>query len=127
MIRNESSALMNEPYRNVLRCTVNVSLEKSGLPAIAATSGVIRSATTAATTAVNAVPMTTATARSMTLPRERKVLKPFTYLTPCAIDRSADDPCRPNWECRISDPARTLPASHAYPLADEDTDGKAAG
>ena len=56
---------MNEPYRNVLWFTVNVSLEKSGLPAIAAMSGVIRSATSAVTTAVNAVPMTTATASSM--------------------------------------------------------------
>jgi hypothetical protein len=31
---------------------------------------------------VNAVPMTTATARSMRLPREMKFLKPFTYMTP---------------------------------------------
>jgi hypothetical protein len=34
----------------------------------------------AVTTAVNAVPMTTATARSMRLPRVMNCLKPFTYL-----------------------------------------------
>ena len=62
---------------------------------MAAMSGVIRSATIAVTTAVNAVPMTTATARSMRLPREMKFLKPFTYMTPCVVELSADDPCRP--------------------------------
>src|SRR5215212_6695639 len=40
-------------------------------------SGVRNESTKAATTAVNAAPMTTATARSTTLPRSRKSLKPF--------------------------------------------------
>src|SRR6185437_7248715 len=90
MIRNESRALMNEPYRNVLWFTVNFSAEKFGLPAIAAISGVIRSATSAATTAVNAVPMTTAIASSRRLPRVMNSLKPFKYLTPCVIELGCD-------------------------------------
>src|SRR5258708_37306068 len=40
-------------------------------------SGVIRSLTSAVTTAPKAAPMTTATARSRTLPRNRNSLKPF--------------------------------------------------
>ena len=54
---------------------------KSGFPAIAAMSGVIRSTTIAVTTAVNAVPMTTAIASSTRSPRVRNSLKPFTYVT----------------------------------------------
>ena len=42
---------------------------KSGLPKIAAMSGVMRSLTRASTTALKAAPMTTATARSTRLPR----------------------------------------------------------
>ena len=38
--------------------------------------------TTAVTIAVKAVPMTTATARSMTLPRSRKSLKPLSMGSP---------------------------------------------
>ena len=44
MIRNVISALKNAPYLNVLVLIVNVSELKSGFPAIAAMSGVIRSA-----------------------------------------------------------------------------------
>src|SRR3954447_7516063 len=51
--------------------------EKSGVPTIAPSSGVSRSLTSAVTTAVNAVPITTATARSRTLPRRRNCLNPF--------------------------------------------------
>ena len=69
MIRNEITALRKWPYLNVEPLIVNVSSAKSGLPPIAAISGVTRSATNAATTAPNAAPMTTATARSTTLPR----------------------------------------------------------
>src|SRR5205823_1406683 len=54
---------------------VNLRLAKLWAPKIAAMIGVRMSATRALTTAVNAVPTTTATARSMTLPRKRKRLK----------------------------------------------------
>src|SRR5687768_1740521 len=46
------------------------------------TSGVMMLATTELTIAVNAEPMTTATARSMTLPRRMKSLKPLSMGTP---------------------------------------------
>src|SRR5690348_9995964 len=53
---------------------VKARAEKSCFPPMAAISGVIRSATSAVTTAPNATPMTTPTARSTTLPRSRKAL-----------------------------------------------------
>jgi hypothetical protein len=49
---------------------------KSGLPMIAAINGVITSFTNAVTTAPNAAPITTATARSRTLQRNINRLKP---------------------------------------------------
>src|SRR6187401_2953490 len=61
--RNDTSALMNSPMRNLLPLIVNVIAEKSGTCTIAAMSGVSRSLTSAATTVPNAPPMTTATAR----------------------------------------------------------------
>src|SRR4051812_24332598 len=61
---------------------VNVSSLKSGFPAIAAMRGVRMKLTNAVTTAVNAAPMTTATARSMTLPRMTKSLKPLSIGPP---------------------------------------------
>src|SRR5690606_34284806 len=51
--------------------------EKSGAPPASAMIGVIRFVTMELTTAVNATPMTTATARSTTFPRNRKSLKPL--------------------------------------------------
>src|SRR5215217_4053701 len=51
---------------------VNARSPKSGSPPTAAISGVMRSFTTAFTTAVNAVPITTATARSTMFPRSTK-------------------------------------------------------
>src|SRR5215210_8672285 len=51
---------------------VKASAEKSGLPPIAAISGVTNDDTNAVTTAPNAAPMTTATASSTTLPRRTK-------------------------------------------------------
>ena len=45
------------------------------LPKMAEISGVMKSATNAATMAVNVVPMTMATARSTTLPRSTNFLK----------------------------------------------------
>ena len=61
----------------MLSLTVNVSCEKSGSPKIAAITGVSRSSTSERTSAVNAVPMTTATASSTTLPREMNSLNPM--------------------------------------------------
>src|SRR4051812_6411648 len=75
--RNEISAFRNSPYRNLLPFTSNVRAEKSCFPTIAAISGVKRSLTNDVTTAPNAAPITTATARSTTLPRNRNCLKPF--------------------------------------------------
>src|ERR1700722_13355089 len=83
MIRNDSTALKNDPYKKVLLWMVKCSLEKSGLPAIAAISGVMMSATSAVTMAVNAVPTTIAIARLMRLPRLMKALKHFIDATPC--------------------------------------------
>ena len=74
-IRNDSSALRNDPYLNCEWLTVNVRLEKSGLPKMAAMSGVMRSTTNAVIIAVKATPTTTATARSTTLPRSTNFLK----------------------------------------------------
>src|SRR5437588_7965732 len=60
---------------------VKLRLEKSSLPKMAAISGVRRSRTTALTTAPKATPMTTAIARSTTLPRNRNALKSRASLT----------------------------------------------
>ena len=76
------TALMKAPYRNLLLLIVNVRPEKSGLPKIAAMSGVRMSATKAVTTAPNAAPMTTATARSTTLPRRMKSLEALDHDAP---------------------------------------------
>ena len=46
-MRNDSSALRNDPYLNVESCSVKVRPAKLGLPKMAAMSGVIRSATNA--------------------------------------------------------------------------------
>src|SRR5918992_3949398 len=51
---------------------LNTSSPKSGLPPISAISGVTKLATKPVTTAPNAAPTTTATARSTTLPRRMK-------------------------------------------------------
>jgi hypothetical protein len=47
MMRNDSKALLKLPKRNLLLLISNVRAEKSGSPAIAATSGVRRSLTKA--------------------------------------------------------------------------------
>ena len=73
---------MKSPTRNLLALISKAIAEKSGLPTMAAMNGVIRSFTSAVITAPNAPPMTTATARSMTLPRSRNCLKPFSIGTP---------------------------------------------
>src|SRR5579859_6084743 len=71
------TALMKSPYANLLLFAVKNRALKSCLPKIAAINGVSRSLTSAVTTAVNAVPMTTATARSTTLPRKMNSLNPL--------------------------------------------------
>src|SRR6185312_4296705 len=76
---NENSAFTKSPIRNVLLFRTSLIPEKSGAPTIAAISGVIRSFTKAVTTAPNATPITTATAKSTTLPRIRNCLKPFMF------------------------------------------------
>src|ERR1019366_1634815 len=76
MIRNDSRALMKLPYLKVLWLTVNVRLLKLGLPKMALMIGVMRSAISAWMTALNATPITTATARSTRFPRSRNFLKP---------------------------------------------------
>src|ERR1700692_3017729 len=80
---NAISALMNSPYANLLWLIVNDSVEKSGLPMIAATIGVNRSFTRAVTTAPNAAPITIPTARSTTFPRSKNALKSLAIRSPC--------------------------------------------
>src|SRR5438105_9297314 len=60
--------------------TVTVSALKFGSPKIAATSCMITSFTSELTTALNAMPMITATARSRTLPRITKSRKSLSSL-----------------------------------------------
>src|SRR5207244_13536821 len=92
------SALMKSPTSSALPLTVTTIAEKSGLPAIAAMSGMTRSFTSAATTAPNAPPITTATARSRTLPRRRNCRKPLNIWDPARsalarrqiVDEAAD-------------------------------------
>src|SRR3989344_5635929 len=71
------SALRKSPYRNLLPLIVKLNVEKSGCLIIAAINGVIRSFTKELTTAVNAAPIMTPTARSTTLPRSIKFLNPL--------------------------------------------------
>src|SRR5438093_13689548 len=85
MITNDSTALMKSPIRKRLPFTVKNSPEKSGTPPKAPIKGVTRSLTKAVTTAPNAAPITTATARSTTLPRRRNFLKPDMPLTPVEV------------------------------------------
>src|SRR4051794_3410473 len=59
---------------------VKVSALKSGLPTIAAINGVKMFATSEVTSAPNAAPITTATARSTTLPRKMNSRNSFSML-----------------------------------------------
>src|SRR6266851_2393360 len=76
MITKDSRALRKSPYKNTLLLMVKCSVAKLGLPPIALISGVTMSLIRACTTALNAMPMTTATARSIRLPRSKNFLKP---------------------------------------------------
>src|SRR5579859_1731543 len=79
----------------VLPLTVSEKAEKSGLPKIAAISGVRMLATNEVTTAPKAPPITTATAKSITLPRKRNFLKPANMsVTPFGFDNVTRIGCR---------------------------------
>jgi hypothetical protein len=73
VIRNERRSLRMLPHR---RGPVRIA-EKSGAPPARATSGVIRFFTTEFTMFPKATPITTATAKSITLPRRIKSLNPL--------------------------------------------------
>src|SRR6478672_4151358 len=75
--RNDTRALMKSPTGNGVPLIVKLIVEKSGLPTMAAMSGVRRSLVKAVTTEPKAAPMTTPTARSTTLPRRMNCLKPL--------------------------------------------------
>src|SRR5579859_417001 len=75
----------------VLPLTVREKAEKSGLPKIAAISGVRMLVTNEVTTAPKAPPITTATARSITLPRKRNFLNPANMSVPPWFDISELD------------------------------------
>ena len=77
-------ALRKWPYLNFDPLIVNFRPPKSGLPPIAAISGVTSRRRTAATTAPKAAPMTTATARSTTLPRRMNSRN--SLIMPCGSD-----------------------------------------
>src|SRR5437588_11472836 len=76
------SAFRKMPYEITAPFTVTLKAEKSGLPTIAAISGVRMLVTKEVTTAPKAAPMTTATARSITLPRITNWRNPLNIRTP---------------------------------------------
>src|SRR5579871_1621535 len=84
---NVISAFRKLPYRNRLLLIVKLRAEKSGLPPMAAINGVIRSATSAVTTALKARPITTATARSTRLPRMRNSRNSLSIRPPPVVER----------------------------------------
>src|SRR6185369_14621562 len=75
--RNDTNALIKSPTGNGVPLMVKLIDEKSGLPTMAAMSGVSRSLVKAVTTDPKAAPMTTPTAKSTTLPRRMNCLKPL--------------------------------------------------
>src|SRR4051812_13113815 len=77
MITKASTALMKSPIRKRLLLTLKDTAEKSGIPPKIPMIGVMMSLVSAVTTAAKDAPITTATARSMTLPRRMNFRKPF--------------------------------------------------
>ncbi len=75
--RKEIRAFKKEPSINLLPFKVKVKLEKSGTLAIAPIKGVNMSLTMELTILPKAAPITTPTARSMTLPLKINCLKPL--------------------------------------------------
>src|SRR5262249_18003797 len=90
MIRKLTRAVMNFPYRTTPLPRSNVRSLKLGLPNTAPITAMITSFTSDDTTRPNAMPMTTATARSITLPRSRNFLRSWSTAPP----RSALVRCR---------------------------------
>ncbi len=81
-MRKLTTAPRIAPKRNSALLSVTIHrLSVSGAPPIAAMSGVMRLSTMDVMIPVNAAPMTTATARSMTLPRRMKSLNPVMSFT----------------------------------------------
>ena len=76
-------------------CTVNPMVPSSEGCHTSWISGLMMLATIALTTAVNAAPMTTATARSMTFPRRMNSLNPLITVSPSGLGgRSRARRCR---------------------------------
>src|SRR5262249_21177991 len=75
--RNDNTALMKSPIRKRLPLMAKLTAEKSGTPPKIPMMGVTMSLTSACTTPVNATPITTATARSTTLPRRMNLRNPL--------------------------------------------------
>lgn len=75
MMMKEMRALRKRPIMNSLPLMANLRPEKSGVPPMAPMSGVMIPEVRALTMSPKAAPMTTATARSMTLPRRRNFWK----------------------------------------------------
>jgi hypothetical protein len=69
--------LIVEPMMMLLPLTCQPSVPKSGVPPSAPMIPPMKSFANAVTTAPNATPITTATARSMTFPRNRKSRNPL--------------------------------------------------
>src|SRR5690349_9686338 len=80
--RNAIKAFRKSPYLIGVPLMVATIAEKSGLPTMAAISGVRMLVTNEVTTAPNAAPITTATARSSTLPLIMNCRKPLNILPP---------------------------------------------
>jgi hypothetical protein len=74
IVRNAITAVMKLPIATRPSPTLKATSLKSCFPPIAAMKGMITSPTSEVTTAPNAVPITTAIARSTTLPRRTKAL-----------------------------------------------------
>ena len=83
-------------------------------PPSSAMSGLMIALVKASTIDANAVPMTTATARSITLPCMMKSLKPLSILHPSLVTRCGPPrawSCVPNWTAETL-PARLAPPRH---------------
>src|ERR1700758_3871984 len=80
--RNETTALTKSPTGKCVLPMLKPREEKSGLPTTAEINGVSKSFVNAVTTPPKAAPITTPTARSTTLPRNRNCRNPPAMCTP---------------------------------------------
>src|SRR3954452_14297375 len=95
MMTKPSSLSMNWPYGNRTPDTVKDLVRKSPVaPVTTPTSGVMKARTNEVMRAPKAAPMTTATARSTTLPRSRNFLKPSTSSPGGSEGPTCADPAR---------------------------------